>query len=63
MGIPLSSEGGLGLTSPFVHDNETVTSVDLVGRLVAQQFPQWAELPIRRLPVCGTDHTLTERPN
>ena len=57
-GIPLSTEGGLGLRSAFVHDNEIVTSVDQVSRLVAQQFPQWANLPVRRLPVGGTDHTL-----
>jgi aminoglycoside phosphotransferase (APT) family kinase protein len=41
-----------------VHDNEIVTSVEQVGRLVAQQFPQWAGLPIQRLPIGGTDHTL-----
>jgi len=41
-----------------VHDNEIQTSVEQVERLVAQQFPQWAKLPITRLPVGGTDHTL-----
>jgi len=41
-----------------VHDNEIVTSVELVERLVAQQFPQWADLPVLALPIGGTDHSL-----
>jgi aminoglycoside phosphotransferase (APT) family kinase protein len=41
-----------------VHDNEAPTSVELVARLVAQQFPQWAQLPLAQLPLGGTDHAL-----
>jgi aminoglycoside phosphotransferase (APT) family kinase protein len=41
-----------------VHDDEVKTSVGLVNRLVARQFPQWAGLPIQQLPLGGTDHAL-----
>ncbi|WP_154402903.1 phosphotransferase, partial [Nocardioides speluncae] len=40
------------------HESEIETDPELVRRLLASQFPQWAELPVRRLPVGGTDHTL-----
>jgi len=41
-----------------MHGNEVDTDVDLVARLVAAQFPQWAGLPIRRVPNWGTDNAL-----
>ncbi|MEU9995805.1 aminoglycoside phosphotransferase family protein [Streptomyces sp. NPDC050848] len=31
---------------------------DLVRRLIAAQFPQWAELPVRRVPSAGTDNDM-----
>src|SRR4051794_5985019 len=34
------------------------TDVSLVGRLLAAQFPQWAERPIERVPRAGTDNAL-----
>lgn len=40
------------------HEGEIETSPELVRRLLAAQFPEWAALPITRLPVGGTDHTL-----
>src|SRR5688572_3760041 len=58
MGIPLLAEGWIGLLSAFVHDNEVMASTEQVERLVAQQFPQWAGLPVKRLPIGGTDHAL-----
>ncbi len=41
-----------------MHDDEVPTDVALVSRLVAAQFPHWADLPLA--PVCsaGTDHAL-----
>ncbi|MET7490146.1 aminoglycoside phosphotransferase family protein [Streptomyces sp. NPDC005538] len=30
----------------------------LVGRLLATQFPQWAQLPLTRLEVAGSDHVI-----
>ncbi|MFI6503965.1 aminoglycoside phosphotransferase family protein [Nonomuraea typhae] len=31
---------------------------DLVGRLVAAQFPQWADLPLKRVVPGGSDHAI-----
>jgi aminoglycoside phosphotransferase (APT) family kinase protein len=41
-----------------MHVDEVDTDISLVGRLLAAQFPQWADLPIQ--PVCsaGTDNAL-----
>lgn len=41
-----------------MHVNELHTDAALVGRLLSAQFPQWAELPIERVPSCGTDNAL-----
>lgn len=41
-----------------MHENEVPVPNDLVRRLVDAQFPQWADLPLRRLPPLGTDHQL-----
>ena len=41
-----------------MHANEVTTDVDLVRRLLAGQFPQWANLPIRSVPSAGTDNAL-----
>jgi len=41
-----------------MHANEVETDDALVGRLLAAQFPQWAELPITRVHSAGTDHVL-----
>jgi aminoglycoside phosphotransferase (APT) family kinase protein len=34
------------------------TTADLVRRLLADQFPQWADLPVSRVQEFGTDHHL-----
>nr|WP_179722209.1 aminoglycoside phosphotransferase family protein [Petropleomorpha daqingensis] len=41
-----------------MHADEVGTDVDLVRRLLAGQFPQWAELPLRPVPSSGTDNAL-----
>src|SRR6476620_5771113 len=42
----------------MMHEDEVSTSADQVRRLLAAQFPQWAELPITPMPLAGTDHAL-----
>jgi aminoglycoside phosphotransferase (APT) family kinase protein len=41
-----------------MHEDAVETTADLVGRLVARQFPGWAGLPVRPVPTSGTDHAL-----
>ncbi len=41
-----------------MHADELETDAALVRRLLAAQFPQWAELPIERVPSSGTDNAL-----
>lgn len=41
-----------------MHDDEVATSVVLVRRLLAAQFPQWADLPLASVPSAGTDNAL-----
>lgn len=41
-----------------MHADEVATDVDLVRRLLAGQFPQWAGLAIARVPSAGTDNAL-----
>lgn len=41
-----------------LHADQIDTSVSLVQRLVAEQFPQWADLTVRRVEAFGTDHHL-----
>ncbi|MFN2469497.1 MAG: aminoglycoside phosphotransferase family protein [Gaiellaceae bacterium] len=41
-----------------MHADEVDTDVSLVGRLLAAQVPQWAELPIEPVPSAGTDNAL-----
>ena len=41
-----------------MHADEVQTDVDLVRRLVAGQFPHWADLPVRPVPSYGTDHDI-----
>ena len=41
-----------------MHPNEVDTDVFLVRRLLAAQFPQWAELPIVPVASAGTDNAL-----
>ena len=41
-----------------MHVDEIDTDVSLVGRLLAGQFPEWADLPIERVTSAGTDNAL-----
>jgi aminoglycoside phosphotransferase (APT) family kinase protein len=41
-----------------MHENEVQTDTQLVGRLLAAQFPQWASLPLAPVPSAGTDNAL-----
>jgi aminoglycoside phosphotransferase (APT) family kinase protein len=43
---------------PRLHADELKTDVALVRRLLAGQFPEWAELSIEPLPVGGTDNAI-----
>lgn len=46
------------LPTKKMHPNEVDIDGDLVSRLVVEQFPQWAELPIRLVDSPGTVHAL-----
>ena len=46
------------MASAKMHDDEVPTDAGLVARLLAAQFPQWAELPIAPVPSAGTDNAL-----
>ncbi|MDP9183940.1 MAG: phosphotransferase, partial [Actinomycetota bacterium] len=41
-----------------MHENDVVADVNLVRRLLAQQFPEWAALALRPLPPTGTDNII-----
>ena len=41
-----------------MHADEIDTDAGLVRRLLAGQFPQWADLPIAPVPSAGTDNAL-----
>jgi aminoglycoside phosphotransferase (APT) family kinase protein len=41
-----------------MHEDEVVITDATVRRLVDSQFPQWRDLPLRRLPPVGTDNQL-----
>jgi len=43
---------------PRMHADEIPTDPGLVERLIATQFPQWAELPITPVASAGTDNAL-----
>jgi len=45
-------------TSRKMHAGEVETSADLVSRLLAERYPQWADLPITPVPSAGTDNAL-----
>jgi aminoglycoside phosphotransferase (APT) family kinase protein len=44
--------------APKMHADEVDIDVPLVRRLVAAQFPRWANLPIEPVPSSGTDNAL-----
>ena len=46
------------MTPVKMHDGEVETNSYLVRRLLAAQFPQWADIPIEPVPSAGTDNAL-----
>src|SRR5688572_1586474 len=46
------------MARPRMHADEIATDVYLVRRLLAEQLPQWAELPIEPVVSYGTDHDI-----
>ena len=41
-----------------MHDDEVTTDAALVARLVAEQFPDWAGLPVTPVEPWGTDNAI-----
>src|SRR2546429_6375296 len=41
-----------------MHADEVHTDVELVRRLLAEQFPEWAELPVEPVRFFGTDNAI-----
>lgn len=41
-----------------MHDDEVDTDISLVTRLVASQFPHWADLPLSTVESAGTDNAI-----
>ena len=41
-----------------MHADEVATDASLVRRLLAAQFPQWADLPIEPVASAGTDNAI-----
>lgn len=41
-----------------MHDGEVETGVPLVQALLREQFPRWADLPLKPVPSAGTDNAL-----
>jgi aminoglycoside phosphotransferase (APT) family kinase protein len=46
------------MSAGSMHADEVETDATLVGRLLAAQFPRWANLPIEPVPSAGTDNAL-----
>ena len=41
-----------------MHEDEVDTDIQLVSRLLATQFPRWADLPLRSVEPAGTDNAI-----
>lgn len=46
------------MSTPTVRPDEFSVDGELVGRLVAEQFPQWANLPVTKVDSAGTDNAM-----
>ena len=46
------------MTAGRMHADEIETDESLVRRLLAAQFPHWADLPIETVPLGGTDNAI-----
>jgi aminoglycoside phosphotransferase (APT) family kinase protein len=49
---------GEGMTAGKMHEGEADIDAPLVRRLLAAQFPQWADLPVERVVSAGTDNAI-----
>ncbi len=47
-----------GSTKQKLHVDEVHIDTALVGRLLASQFPEWADLPVEAVPFFGTDNAI-----
>jgi aminoglycoside phosphotransferase (APT) family kinase protein len=43
---------------PLMHEGEVPIDQDLVGALIADQYPTWAHLPLERMASTGTDNAI-----
>ena len=46
------------MTTNKMHADEVDIDVSLVNRLLATQFPQWADLPIKPVQSAGTENAI-----
>lgn len=46
------------MTITRMHEDEIITDTELARRLVASQFPDWADLPVTPVASSGTDHAM-----
>ncbi len=46
------------MSAAKMHVNEVDTNIQLVRRLIAAQFPQWADLPLAPVESAGTDNAI-----
>ncbi|MEH0936000.1 aminoglycoside phosphotransferase family protein [Micromonospora psammae] len=46
------------MSATRMHADEISTDPDLLRRLLAGQFPRWADLPVRQVASYGTDHDI-----
>lgn len=46
------------MTTSGMHEHELIIDQTLVERLIADQFPQWADLPVRHASSAGTDNAM-----
>ena len=57
-GLALYRRRKMLMSADKMHVGEVDTDISLVGRLLAAQFPQWADLPIEPVLSAGTDNAL-----
>jgi len=50
--------GILAYVAPRMHTDELEIDEPLVRHLLTQQFPDWGDLPLRRIEPSGTDHAI-----
>jgi aminoglycoside phosphotransferase (APT) family kinase protein len=55
---PVAAAGILACVTAKMHAGEVEIDEALVRGLLAEQFPEWASLPLRRIEPGGTDHAI-----